>query len=327
MTTPQRNDRGERLPAHRPSPLEITSNGSGGDREFKPLPASLHFLTSPRCRPTLTRANDRSHWLSVDATLSIAFRSVRLPRYPFLPPSLNPRSSPHVTHVPSLLSPNYQPPSALRSGTKPVRGRNRRSALLQFSPGFSPRLSAHSPSSPLLPRYSPSLPVESPVSFFRFGNEKSTLSENLDDVCLDVSFMDVELKPRGWLSWPMVRGWVLVSPLTILKIQTSLPASASLIFLGILAITWVCYLCVPQLGFGGPRPPDVTPVWHPEIQVDAATFVGTSYGRVDGFLGIPFAKPPWVPIFRANSQSLDLTCQQNRRSPIPPPRTIWSVFR
>ena len=56
----------------------------------------------------------------------------------------------------------------------------------------------------------------------------------------------------------------------------------------------MCSLGAPKLGFGlgRPRPPNATPVWHPEIQVDAATLVGTTYGSVDGFLGIPFAKPP-----------------------------------
>ena len=77
-----------------------------------------------------------------------------------------------------------------------------------------------------------------------------------------------------------------------LEIYSSPQTSASLIFLGIFAITWVCYFGIPQLGFRGPRSPDVTPALHPEIQVDAATFVGMSYGSVDGFLGIPFAKPP-----------------------------------
>lgn len=57
-------------------------------------------------------------------------------------------------------------------------------------------------------------------------------------------------------------------------------------------MTWVCYSDVLQFWFGSSRPPDITPIPHPEIHVDAATFVGTSYGSVDGFLGIPFAKPP-----------------------------------
>jgi len=68
--------------------------------------------------------------------------------------------------------------------------------------------------------------------------------------------------------------------------------SASLIFLGIFAITCMCYSGVPHLEFGGPRPPDTTPVPHPKIQMVGATFLGMSYGSVDGFLGIPFAKPP-----------------------------------
>lgn len=66
---------------------------------------------------------------------------------------------------------------------------------------------------------------------------------------------------------------------------------ASLIFLAIFAAT-VSSFGVPHLGLGGSRPPDVTPVRNPEIQVDSATFVGVSFGNVDGFLGIPFAKPP-----------------------------------
>ena len=135
--------------------------------------------------------------------------------------------------------------------------------------------------------------MESPGSLFLFENEKSTPCENLDDVYIDVGFMDVEPKPRGWSS---AYGWVLISPPAILKILTSLPASAPLIFLGTIVVTWVCYLSTPKLAFGGPRPLDVTPVWHPEIHVDAATFVGTSYGSVDGFLGIPFAKPPCVSV-------------------------------
>ena len=32
----------------------------------------------------------------------------------------------------------------------------------------------------------------------------------------------------------------------------------------------------------------------PSIQLDGGTFVGTSDGIVDRFLGIPFAKPPYV---------------------------------
>ena len=32
----------------------------------------------------------------------------------------------------------------------------------------------------------------------------------------------------------------------------------------------------------------------PSIQLDGGTFVGTSDGTVDKFLGIPFAKPPCV---------------------------------
>lgn len=64
-------------------------------------------------------------------------------------------------------------------------------------------------------------------------------------------------------------------------------------FLGVLAITTIFYFYIPRLEFGGPRPVDITtPVPHPEIQVDTGTFVGASYGDVDGFLGIPFAKPP-----------------------------------
>ena len=137
--------------------------------------------------------------------------------------------------------------------------------------------------------------MESPGSFLFFGNEKSTPYEDLDDVWLDVDFMDVEAKPRSWSCWSTFRRWVLVSPV-LSENSTSLLVSASLIFLGVSAITWVCYLCVPKPGFGDPLPQTVTSVWHPEIQVDAATFVGASYGSVDGFLGIPFAKPPWVSI-------------------------------
>ena len=32
----------------------------------------------------------------------------------------------------------------------------------------------------------------------------------------------------------------------------------------------------------------------PSVQLDDGTFVGTSDGVVDRFLGIPFAKPPYV---------------------------------
>jgi len=50
-------------------------------------------------------------------------------------------------------------------------------------------------------------------------------------------------------------------------------------------------LCHNLHGFGS-AVLDITPVPHPEIKMDAATFVGTSYRSVDGFLGIPFAEPP-----------------------------------
>ncbi|KAF9779512.1 Alpha/Beta hydrolase protein [Thelephora terrestris] len=67
--------------------------------------------------------------------------------------------------------------------------------------------------------------------------------------------------------------------------------SALLTFLGILVITTIFYFYAPRLGISNSRPVDIiTP--HPEIQVDAATFIGTSSGGVDGFFGIPFAKPP-----------------------------------
>ena len=35
----------------------------------------------------------------------------------------------------------------------------------------------------------------------------------------------------------------------------------------------------------------------PAVQLDNGTFVGTSDGSVDKFLGIPFAKPPYVHVF------------------------------
>lgn len=117
--------------------------------------------------------------------------------------SLNPRSSPHV---PSPLSPSYQPPSAPRSSVKPVGNPDRRSTLFQLSPKFSPLFSTRSPKSPLLPQYSPSLSVKSPgsatslvtspLSYTPSENEKAILDENWDDVCLDVDFMNADVDSR-----------------------------------------------------------------------------------------------------------------------------------
>ena len=41
-------------------------------------------------------------------------------------------------------------------------------------------------------------------------------------------------------------------------------------FLGIFVMVLVCYTCVQQIGFG---PSNVDPVPHPEIHVNAATFI------------------------------------------------------
>ena len=112
-------------------------------------------------------------------------------------PSLNPCSSPHLPHVPSPLSPNYQPASVLRPSTRHVGVPN--ANLFQLSPKFSrPVLS---PRSPLLPQYSPSLPLNSPAPFSPFENEKKVVDEYLDDVCLDVGFMHVEPELRSRTFW------------------------------------------------------------------------------------------------------------------------------
>lgn len=127
----------------------------------------------------------------------------------------NPPSSPHV---PSPLSPNYQPSSTLRSSVKPVGDPNRRSTLFQLSQKFLPLFSARSPRSPPLHQYSPP-PVKSPgfttsfvtppLSYTPVENEKATLDEDCDDVCLDVNFTNAELNTRKSL-WVKAYRRVLV---------------------------------------------------------------------------------------------------------------------
>lgn len=212
---------------------------------------------------------------------------------------LNPCSLPHLPHVHSSLSPNYQPLGVIRSSIKPASNPSRRSALFQFSP-ISPHFSARSPRSPLLPQYSPlrakspgsATPfVASPLPFSPIVNEKTVADDNWDDIRLDLDLINLESGPGDRPLWIKAFRCAVVYRHAIWDLNK--PAiGASLIFLGILFMTWVRHFGIPQPGFGSALPPDTTPVWHPEIQIDAATFIGTSYGSVDGFLGVPFAKPP-----------------------------------
>lgn len=243
MTTPQHTGHGAHSSGRRPRQLEIVVNDPNGNYSDSRLTATADtngFLLTP------------GH---------SAVRSARSP------------------HVPSPLSPDYQPPSALRSGTKLTGNPIHRSALFSFTPKFSPQTSVRSPRSPLLPQYSPAVPVRSPGSLTSFATSPFAFShiekakivvDSWDDDYLD--FIDFELESRGSL-------WTKAY-------------NALLILLGAIALVAVFYFGVLQLVFGGLRLTDVPAAPHPEIQLDAATFVGMPYGDVDGFFGIPFAKPP-----------------------------------
>lgn len=203
MTSLRRSGQGTHSPGRRPRPLEIILTESNGDRESGFFPVSLRLPTFPDADLRLTLRPQPI--VLVFTYLWHAQQSVLFgmpPLISLISSSLNPSSSPHVPRVPSSSSPNYQLPSGLRSSTKPVGNPNRRSASLQLSPKFSPLFSARSQRSLLLPQYSPSLPgkspesaasfVTSPLSYAPIENEKATLDEDWDYVCLGVDLMDVE---------------------------------------------------------------------------------------------------------------------------------------
>jgi hypothetical protein len=132
--------------------------------------------------------------------------------------------------------------------------------------------------------------IISPLPFALTEKVTTVLDDDWDGVCLEIDLVDCEEHSKKHI-WAKAHRCVLAL-FQLLEVSSSLHFSVSLVLLGFLSATAMFYFGVPLFGFWGPQSVNVPHVSRPEIQVGAATLVGTSYGRVDGFMGIPFAKPP-----------------------------------
>lgn len=87
----------------------------------------------------------------------------------------------------------------------------------------------------------------------------------------------------------------------------------------------------PESSSGYATPPAKRADLSPTVQLDNATFIGTSDGTVDKFLGMPYVKPPYVspPTIYvdtlANRRTWDIS--QHWRSTIPPSDSERPIHR